>query len=148
MEYNKSGSQILVRLDADEEICAALLQLAKTEQIDTASITGIGAVKEAEIGSYNFESKQFESLKLHGSYELSSLMGNLTRKNNVPDLHLHTVLGDSLHNENHSGHLLSATVSAVAEIFIILYDGKTERRYDPERGYDILHFEENFYETE
>lgn len=78
MEYIKSGNTIVVRIDYDEEVIEKLTELCKKENITSASISGIGATKLAELGLYNMETREYKVTSYTGLYEVGSFMGNIT----------------------------------------------------------------------
>ena len=59
MQVKKVGDTLLVRIDRGEEIVASLLDLARKEQIQLASVTGLGAVDHVVFGTYGVEQKAF-----------------------------------------------------------------------------------------
>ena len=70
------------------------------------------------IGIFNTVEKQYYSHRYQGGYEISALVGNVTRKDGAPYLHLHITIGNPVTGEVHAGHLSSATISATLELFL------------------------------
>ena len=94
---------------------------------------GIGAIRQTRIGYINLESKDYIFREFIGDYELTSLMGNISIVDGEVFIHLHITATDTDFNMI-GGHLDSAIVSATAELFIDVYEGRIERIFDPDTG--------------
>ena len=71
----------------------ALLGVLKKENIVSAVVlSGIGMLKDFEIGYFNTETKQYETALFEKPCELISLSGNITLKDNEIFPHLHVSL--------------------------------------------------------
>lgn len=57
------------------------------------------------------------SQRYQGQYEISALVGNVTRQEGKPYLHLHITIGSPVTGEVHAGHLSACTISATLELF-------------------------------
>lgn len=115
----------------------SLNQCLKDAHVESASFHGLGALKDPIIAYYDLAHKKFVDKKFVGVYELVSLNGNLTNTQDQKTLHIHVGLGDE---EYHmlAGHLKSADVGVTAEISVIPYIGKIERKYDKETGLNLI----------
>lgn len=141
MTYKRFGSQIVLRLDPGEEVVKSVLTLAEKEAVRLASVTGIGASDDVTLGIFDTKSKKYGSVRFHtADYELASVMGNLTRKDGEPYLHLHAVIGNPLTGECYGGHLSAAVISATSEIFINVIDGEVGREFSHTVGLNLLAF--------
>ncbi len=139
MEYRRFHDTIILRADPDEEICEKLLAVAEAEQIALAEISGLGAIKEFTTGVFDTAEKKYYSNDFSGLYEITSLVGTLTRKDGQPYLHVHMSAGDRKGNVV-GGHLNRAVVSATAEIVIRVIDGAVERKFSEEIGLNLYRF--------
>lgn len=139
MEYKRFENTLVVRLDPKEEICEQLLSIANTERLGLAEVSGLGAVNEFTVGVFDTASKEYRSNVFQGPYEIVSLTGTLTRKENEPYLHLHFAAGDQ---KGHvvGGHLNRAVVSATAELIVRVIDGVVERAFHDEIGLNLFAF--------
>ena len=117
MEYNKNKNHILLRLENGDEIMNSITEIAVKENINFASITGIGAVNNVEIGLFDFKSKQYKRDRLDGEYELTSLLGNVSMKDRKQFVHIHVNISDQNYKV-FGGHLFSANITATGEIII------------------------------
>lgn len=137
MVYRRFGDTFVVRLERGEEICECLGLMAAQENIGLAEISGLGAVDELLIGVYDVRAQRYASNPFVGSYEITALSGNLTLQDGAPHAHLHVTAGD-IHGNAVGGHLLQATVSATAEIFVRVLPGQVERFHDEEMGIELM----------
>ena len=138
MKVKRTEDGFLVVLDIGDEIIASLVDLASTERIGLASLTGIGAVHKAVLGYLDVDEKQYLK-RQYGpeSVELISLIGNISRLDDKPFPHCHVLLGDR-EMRTFGGHLFEAYVSVTVEIFMRVYEGEVSRRFDPECGINAL----------
>lgn len=139
MEYKRFGSKIVVRLEKGDELCAKLLEIAETENIRLASVSGIGASNDVTLGVFNTQSREYFKKRYSAwDYELASVTGNLTRQDGKPYLHLHAVIGSPANEKVHAGHLNSAVISATGEIVVDIIEGEVGRRFDAEVGLNLF----------
>ena len=139
MEYKKFGNHYVVRMEKGEEIMESLKKLCLDEDIRLGSISGLGAAKEVEIGLFNTETKEYKTTVMQGMFEITSLIGNITRKENEVSLHCHINFSDASLN-TFGGHLVKAVISATGEIIITKIDGEVNRRFDEEIGLNLFDF--------
>ena len=140
MDYRRFGNDIVLRLEAGEEIVAQLAELARVEGIALAEISGLGALNRMDICVYDVAEKTFYDNRYAEPLELTALVGSITRKEGEPYLHIHATAGNG---EGHAfgGHLKAAVVSATAEIFVRVIDGAVGRAYDKATGLNLFAFE-------
>lgn len=139
MEYRKFDNDYIVRLNRGEEVVDCLKELCKEEDIKLAEITGLGASNLVEIGIFNPGTKEYNTKIFEGMFEITSLVGNATRKDGEVYLHIHINFGD----ENgivRGGHLVRAKISATSEIIVRKIDGKVGRKLSEEIGLNLLSF--------
>ena len=129
MKYKNKDNYLLVKLERGDEIMDSLKNLAEKENINFAQVNGIGLVEEVEIGLFDFKTKKYKHKKLNGEYELTSLMGNITIKENNPFIHMHVNISDDNY-KCFGGHLFHAKITVTGELFVIVLNDKVERKYD------------------
>ncbi len=139
MVYKRSGNVIIVRPELTEDIVECLKKLMEEENLLSASVVGIGGTSDAVIGLYDLKKKAYDHVHVQKFSEITSVVGNLSRKNGKPYVHVHV----TLYNEDGllGGHLVSATISATAELYVTATDIAVEREeYEP-LGLNHLKFE-------
>ncbi|MDY3117979.1 MAG: PPC domain-containing DNA-binding protein [Peptoniphilus sp.] len=119
MDYKvyEDGGMIALRLDPGEEICESLLALADKESIQAATVYGLGATDDAVIGIMDVKTKEYKKQSLKEPLEITTLVGNLSRKDGEAYLHAHINLGGT-DGKVMGGHLDRAVISVTAEIFV------------------------------
>jgi len=115
----------LVRLDYGKDLVDQLSSFLEKEGVQTAYVSGIGAVKNAEIGYYDQKKKEYVKRRVEEELEILSLSGNVSLKDGRPYPHIHVVLGKD--GNVYAGHLFSAEVFA-CEIFLLVLDGEVAVR--------------------
>ena len=141
MEYQKRKDTYVVRLDRGEEVMECLERLCETEGIELAQVSAIAAADEAVIGLYQVETREFHKAELKGEMEVISLLGNVTRKDGKPYLHLHISLGMPDMTVR-GGHLSRCRISGTCEMFVRVVDGKLGRKTDDATGLNVFSFGE------
>ena len=137
MEYKKINETYFIKINKDEEVITSLTKLCEEENIKLASISGIGAAKEVQIGLYDVLNKEYHSKVFNGMFEITSLLGTLTEKDNKPYFHLHINFADETY-QTLGGHLNKCVIGATCEIILIKSEGKVERKFDEEIGLNVF----------
>ncbi len=137
MEYKRTDNVCVVRLDVGDEIVESLTQLCIAEGIKSATVQGLGAVNDVSVGYYSLEEKKYFPEVFKKQFEMIALNGNITRKDDMPYLHLHIALSDENY-KFYGGHLNYAVISITAEIYVNILDCNINRRVNPETGLNIL----------
>ena len=140
MEYRKFSQGYVLRLDPGEEIVSSLTRLVEQEGVTLGTVSALGAANDVTIGIFNTGEKQYHSRRCQGDYEISALVGNVTRKDGEPYLHLHITIGSPVTGEVHAGHLTSAVISATLELFLQVWDGEVGRKFSDTVGLNLLEF--------
>jgi predicted DNA-binding protein with PD1-like motif len=140
MEFTQFGSQYVVRLDKGEEVVETLKTFCKGRNISLASVSGIGAAGEVEVGYFHTLDKKFISRTFTGDLEIASLIGNVTLMAGETYLHLHISVADES-QQMFGGHLARAVISATCEVIIQSIPGSVDREKSEEIGLNLLKFD-------
>lgn len=128
----------VVILDTDDEILSSLKDFAQTKHLGGSSFKAIGALRDVELGWFDWESKKYKTaVKLQEQVELLSLIGDIALKDDEPQIHAHLVIGRQ-DGTAHGGHLLSATVRPTCEIVITESPQHLQKQIDPESGIALI----------
>jgi len=141
MEFRKFNNDYVIRLNKGEEVIEKLKELCKNENIELAEITGLGASDLVEIGVFNVNTKEYKTKVFEGMFEITSLVGNATRKDGEVYLHIHINFGDE-EGLVRGGHLVRTKISATSEIILRKIDGNVGRKLSNEIGLNLLDFSE------
>ena len=139
MEYKVFGNTVVARIDRGEEILAAIREIARTEHIQLASVSALGATNDFTVGVYNVDEKQYHANDFKGNFEIVSLTGTINTMDGEFYTHLHMSAGDEK-GQVFGGHLNRAVVSAVCEMVITVIDGVVDRRFSEEIGLNLFRF--------
>jgi len=135
--YVKTSSGYLMVLKQGDDVIAHIENLAKTENIPSASFTGIGFASDVTFGFYDFEAKKFNP-KTFKKVEMGSLTGSVAWNEKGPSIHIHGVATDDKFNA-YGGHILSLHVGTGSmEIYINVNDKKLERKVEQPLNANVL----------
>ena len=140
MEYRKFPQGYVVRLAPGEEIVERLTFLVDREGIQLGSVSALGAANDVTSGIFSTVEKKYSARRYQGDFEISALVGNVSRKDGAPYLHLHSTIGDPVTGQVHAGHLSSAVISATLELFLQVWDGQVGRRFSEDVGLNLFDF--------
>lgn len=139
MEYRVFDEIILVRLDKGDELVASILAVAQKEGLTLASVSGIGATDDFEVGVFDLERADYRHYRFGGNHEIVALAGNITTKDGAPYIHLHiSCAGED--GRIVGGHLFEANISLTAEIVLHIGTGGVDRRRDEALGINKIRF--------
>ena len=144
MDYRRFNDVCYIRMDRGDEIVATILEVCKSENIRSATFSGIGGCGDAEIGVLDDVTGAFETRRFEGLLDLVSIMGNVIC-DDEDGLHLHAHALFSYHEDGEprtaSGHLKSSTVRYTAEVELRpVIGGVIGRRLSPETGTGFWEF--------
>ena len=133
MKYSLDKDKILLSVDKGEYVNRALLETAKNNNITFGWINGIGAIFDPEVGYFDVKKKEYVKKIIKGEYELISLLGNITYKENQLFVHSHITFTDTDFRA-YGGHLFDCRVAAAGEFIIFRGDEKIDRSYSNDVG--------------
>lgn len=131
------GNVIVLRPEIGEEIVSCVSEVCTAQNLKSAVIHGIGAVKSAKIGLFDFDKGEYKENEFNQFMELTSLEGNMTKMNGETYIHLHANFGDES-GRAFGGHLKEAVIGATGEIFIFPLDEEITRFHDNVTGLNLL----------
>ena len=138
MEYRSFPQGYVLRLDPGEEVVSSLTKLVEEQGVTLASVSALGAARDVTIGIFDTQKKEYHSHRYQGEYEISALVGNVTRMEGAPYLHLHITIGNPMTGEVHAGHLSSCIISATLELFLQVWEGQAGRKFSDSVGLNLL----------
>lgn len=133
MQFQQNGASHFVYIERDEKVMETLTNYCRGQKISNGRLSGIGAVKDIELGAYDLGNKNYLKKQYTGEYELVSCQGNITLKDGQPFIHAHVTIGNREMN-TFGGHLFECTVAVVGEFVVEQIEGSTSREMNPEIG--------------
>ena len=143
MQYERIEKGYMAYVEIGEKMMSTLTRFCAENDILSAQLSGIGAVKSIEIGAYDTEKKEYVRHVLLDVWELVSCQGNVVLKDGLPFIHAHVTLSDHDLNTK-GGHLFEATVAAVGEFFLRREDSTALRELNPDVGLPCMCLEKTF----
>ena len=143
MQYQKVNKDYFIYIEKNELVMKTITKFCISEGIKNAKVSGIGAVKNTEIGAYDILNKEYIRKQYPRTLELVSFEGNVTLKEEQPFVHSHVVLSN--HDmKTIGGHLFETTISAVGEFFLKSFDGNGFRKLNEDVGLPCICLENKF----
>ena len=139
MDYRRGNSEVVIRLDHDDEIIESIISVCKKENIENAALQGIGAGKRFAISHFDSLEMHYHTRTFEGIIEIVSMSGNIAMVNGEPSPHVHIVLG----KEDFStvgGHLVEGIINPTCEITILPLETKVFREKDERTGLNLQKF--------
>jgi len=109
-----------IRFSPGDEILSGLTDLAKSEGITAAQVTGLGGLSSALLafGDPSIGDFVFKLIPVDQKSELVSLVGTISERDGEPYVHLHAVVALP-DGSTRGGHVLELHVAPVAEVTIL-----------------------------
>jgi uncharacterized protein len=126
-----------VVLDTGDEVVHDLGKFVREQEVEAASVTGIGAFRRALLGYFQWDTKQYKHIAVEEQVEVLSILGDVAVGDEGPTLHLHAVLGRA-DGSVVGGHLLEAHVRPTLEVILIQPPSYLRKHKDPETGLALI----------
>ena len=143
MNYRIDNNQIYITLAKGDLINKTFEEYAENNEIGCAWLNGIGALENPEIGYYSLETKSYHHKVFYGYYELTSLIGNITIKEEKYYSHSHITFSDNNY-QVYGGHLFDAKITAAGEFVMIPGNKRINREMNTNIGLPLWCLENNF----
>ena len=127
-----SQGTFLITLKPGEQLRHCLEKACLDWDIPSGAVSGIGGLCQVELGYWRASQADYQRKTLAGSFELLTLLGNISLYQGRPFAHLHVTLADE-NLQVVGGHFFEATVTATAELFLTPCD-LIERHWDAHIG--------------
>lgn len=133
MRFKQIDNIYQVYLEKGDSVVDDLTKFCKEHNILNGQITGIGAVNNIELGSYDSKTGEYIKKTFENDHELITYQGNIMLLDNEPFIHAHVTIGN--HNmEIFGGHLFKANIAVVGEFIINKIDGNSKRTFNDKIG--------------
>lgn len=137
MQSQKINShQFVVRVKRGEKIIEELKKFCLKMKIRGGFFYGLGAVDEVTIAHYDVGVKKYSQEKFNLALEMANITGSIGIFEKEIIIHAHATLADK-NMKTIGGHLVEATVSGTAEIFLTTTP-PLQKKYDPETGLKLF----------
>ena len=134
-----SRTYALVFAEGDEVMCQ-LATFAEYERLTAASFKGIGAFRDAVLGYFDWERREYDEIPIDEQVEVLSLVGDVAVHEGDPKIHAHVVVSKR-DATAHGGHLISAHVRPTLEVILEESPAHLRKSYDESTGLALIDLE-------
>jgi predicted DNA-binding protein with PD1-like motif len=127
----------VVICDAGDEVISGLTQFARSEQLEAAQITAIGAFEQSTVGWFDRATRDYRRIQIDEQCEVLSLVGDVAASDDGPAVHVHVVLGLS-DGTTRGGHLLEGRVFPTLEAVVTETPARLRKVMRPEIGIALI----------
>ncbi len=129
------GRILMGRLQKGDDLLQALETMCSGENIRLGEVSALGAVKNARIGYYDQNRREYFYIELAEHLEILKLAGNVSLRDGKPFVHAHATFGNEK-GEAFGGHLAEGTEVFACEYIIREYlsTASLERSHDDATG--------------
>lgn len=120
-----------------DEFVEEMSLFAKQQNLAASHFTAIGAFRDAVLGFFDREKKDYKKIPMKEQTEVLSLIGDIALSGKDPKLHAHVVLGKA-DGTAHGGHLLQAHVWPTLEVVLTESPRHLRRKTDAETGLALI----------
>ena len=134
----KERRRFIGRFQFGDDLLTAITAFCKEHSIRMGIFSVIGAVKNAAIGYYKQDIKEYaESVRFNENLEITSCLGNISIKDNEIFAHAHITLSNH-EGKVFGGHLMNGTEIFAAEFYIEELAGQDlVRKEDTQTGLSL-----------
>ncbi len=118
----KHSRYVMGNLAYGSDLLNSLTYTCEKENIVLGRLELIGGVQKARIGYYIQDRRIYQPYELNEFMEITSLIGNISIKDEKPFVHAHINLANAKGNA-FGGHLLEGTIVFAAEFIIQAFEG-------------------------
>jgi uncharacterized protein len=127
----------VVVCDPGDEAVAVLTQFARSERLEAAQVTAVGAFERATVGWFDRAAKDYRRIPVDEQCEVLSLLGDVAVGQDGPVLHAHVVLGLP-DGTTRGGHLLEARVYPTLEVVVTETPAELRKVMRPDIGIALI----------
>jgi predicted DNA-binding protein with PD1-like motif len=125
-------------LETGDAVMTSLAGLARDQNLSAAQVTAIGALSDAVVTYFDWETKKYLEIPVNEQVEVASLNGDIgVDEAGKPALHIHLVLGRR-DGGAIAGHLKEGHVRPTLEVVIIESPAHLRRRKDAASGLNLI----------
>lgn len=132
----------VVVCDPGDEAVAALTQFARTEDLEAAQITAVGAFERAVVGWFDRTAKDYRRIPVDQQCEVLSLIGDVAVGQDGPSVHVHVVLGLS-DGTTRGGHLIEGRVFPTLELVVRETPAELRKVMRPDLGLALIDLDQS-----
>ena len=132
----------VVVCDPGDEAVSALMQFARSERLEAAQITAVGAFEHATVGWFDRAARDYRRIQVDEQCELLSLIGDVAAGQDGPVVHVHAVLGLA-DGTTRGGHLLEGRVFPTLEAVVTETPARLRKVMRPDIGIALIDLDQS-----
>ena len=132
----------VVVCDPGDEAVSALAQFARSERLEAAQITAVGAFEHATVGWFDRAARDYRRIRVDQQCEVLSLLGDIAEGQDGPIVHMHVVLGLS-DGTTRGGHLLEGRVFPTLEVVVTETPAQLRKVMRPDIGIALIDLDQS-----
>jgi|SRR6185312_4775683 len=114
----RAGKTYKVSFKQGDDVMGGMMRFALAHPMQQAQLAGVGGTIRATLAWYDPKVRAFRQIVVNEKCEISGVTGTITTDaKGKPNVHLHLVLTRQ-DGSTVSGHLISATVDPILEVFV------------------------------
>lgn len=133
----RSPKSFVLIFSTGDEVSRELLRFAKEHRVTAAHFTAIGGFRQATIGYFDWEKRDYLKIPVKEQVEVLSMVGDIALEKGEAKIHAHTVLG---HRDGSvvGGHLMEGHVRPTLELVLEESPAELRREFDEESGLPLI----------
>jgi uncharacterized protein len=132
----------VVVCDPGDEAVSVLTEFARSERLEAAQLTAVGAFEHATVGWFDRAAKEYRRIQVDEQCEVLSLIGDVALSQDGPVLHAHVVLGLS-DGTTRGGHLLEGRVFPTLEAVVTETPAQLRKVMRPDIGIALIDLDQS-----
>lgn len=137
LSRGKGPTEYAVIFRDGDDPYAGLTQFAEQYHVKSAHLTAIGGFHDARLAWFDLQRKMFRVIPVDQQVEVASLIGDIALLNGKPAVHMHCVVAKP-DGQTLGGHILSAHVSPLLEVFVTANPIELDKRHDSTTGLTLM----------
>jgi len=125
-----------------DEAVAVLTQFARSERLEAAQVTAVGAFEHATVGWFDRAARDYRRIRVNEQCEVLSLLGDVAEGQDGPTPHMHVVLGLS-DGTTRGGHLFEARVFPTLEAVVTETPARLKKVFRPDIGIALIDLDQS-----
>lgn len=120
-----------------DEVSSLLKSFAQEQHLTAARFTAVGGFREATLGYFVWEKRDYEPIAIDEQVEVLSFLGDVALDDGVPVAHAHVTVGHRGGRVT-GGHLLRGIVRPTLEVMLDELPEHLQKSIDPAAGIPLI----------
>lgn len=131
------GRTYVLVFSQGDEVMETLSGWCEEHGVTAARFTAIGAFREAVLGWFDWEAREYQEIPVNDQVEVLALTGDVALKDDSPAVHAHVVVSGRDGNAR-GGHLIRGHVRPTLELVLDEVPASLAKRHDDASGLALI----------